>query len=318
MSSVIKDGTGAVDPILRRLNIIVAERPELSDAAHLYGALLPLTRDFELSAGPVGMTREQAVGKLQEEIPLLADMNIALDEQAVSSLVMQMAKVLEALPMSASPRFAEGTQPDKRLHSAKALVSDARALRMLLADDLLFMDDLLTNFLAGDHKKIDETAHMHGVNPELAVILLKHALSPALSAWARQLAPLAEGTIWNKDFCFICGTDAILGELRGNSQEKYLRCGQCGAEWRITRLHCPSCGTEDHRSLGMLYEEGIQEAARADVCEACRSYIKVIPTYDAIPRLMLPIEDLATVYLDYAAQERGYRRRNASALNSSS
>jgi formate dehydrogenase maturation protein FdhE len=47
---------------------------------------------------------------------------------------------------------------------------------------------------------------------------------------------------------------------------------------------------------------------RIEACDKCKSYLKVISSFAPTPADMLAIEDLATLSLDYIAEERGYTR----------
>jgi len=47
---------------------------------------------------------------------------------------------------------------------------------------------------------------------------------------------------------------------------------------------------------------------RVEVCDKCNGYLKVVSSFAPSPPEMLPVEDLATLHLDYIAQERGYAR----------
>ena len=44
------------------------------------------------------------------------------------------------------------------------------------------------------------------------------------------------------------------------------------------------------------------------MCDECGGYLKVSAAFSPTPVELLPVEDLATVHLDYIAQERGYAR----------
>jgi formate dehydrogenase maturation protein FdhE len=68
------------------------------------------------------------------------------------------------------------------------------------------------------------------------------------------------------------------------------------------------CGNENHRTLGYLYGVPRYADLRAEVCDKCRGYLKVIVSFHPTPADILPIEDLATLHLDYSALERGYAR----------
>lgn len=68
------------------------------------------------------------------------------------------------------------------------------------------------------------------------------------------------------------------------------------------------CGNEDHGTLSCLYSEDQREKMRVEACDRCRGYLKVITSYSPTLPEMLPVEDLATLHLDYIAQEQSYER----------
>ena len=68
------------------------------------------------------------------------------------------------------------------------------------------------------------------------------------------------------------------------------------------------CGNQDHNSLGYLYAESQPDKMRVEVCDQCHGYLKVIASFSPTPPELLAIEDLATLHLDYIAQQRGYAR----------
>jgi formate dehydrogenase maturation protein FdhE len=45
-----------------------------------------------------------------------------------------------------------------------------------------------------------------------------------------------------------------------------------------------------------------------EVCNQCRGYLKVIVSFTPTPPQLLPVEDLATLHLDYIAEKHGYAR----------
>ncbi len=145
-----------------------------------------------------------------------------------------------------------------------------------------------------------------GLDPDLVGTLARFCLKPVLHAVRKQLELIVEGVAWGRGTCYICGTGASLAELQGNNQIKHLRCGQCGADWPIRRLQCACCNSEDHRTLGYFTTGKKEETIRAEVCEKCRGYLKVIVSFSPSPAEMLTVEDLATLQLDYIAQARGY------------
>jgi len=144
------------------------------------------------------------------------------------------------------------------------------------------------------------------LDPELLWTIAKFSIKPAYFAFFNQVGHFVDDINWDKGICPVCGAMATLGELRDNNLIKYLRCGRCGAGWRINRLQCHHCQNEDHRTLSVLYNDEKPGNIRLEVCEKCKGYLKVITTFSPIAPEMIAVEDLATLNLDYAAQRAGY------------
>ncbi len=292
------------DPIVQRLNALAQESPDLKEAAQVYEAILPLLRDADLHVAPVSITPEQAREKMTRGLVLLHDLDLGLDLQAVRELMLQLARAVETK--------GRKNQPYKlRLPWAQALYESdagARRIRMALEENRLDIGALLVYIASGESGPFTSAAQSLQLDPSLMWTLAQNALKPALRSWCRQLTPLAEGIPWHKGYCFVCGAVAMLGELQEDDQAKHLRCGQCGADWSFRRLQCMYCGNEDHRTQQYFYAESQGEKTRIEMCDKCHGYLKVIAAFTPTPPEMLTVEDLATLHLDYIAQERGYKR----------
>jgi FdhE protein len=180
-------------------------------------------------------------------------------------------------------------------------------IRQAFAEDRLIPGELLEHAAKGDYPFIAARAEEQALSPLLLWTLAQNALKPALRAWCRELSPLVQGAgAWEKAGCYVCGASASLGELQGNEGARHLRCGQCGADWLCRRIRCVHCGNEDPASLGILFPDGCREVARAEVCEACRGYLKVIAGFAPASPEELALADLSTLHLDHCAQGQGY------------
>jgi FdhE protein len=274
------------DPLERRLRDLVRDWPDLREAAEIYRVTLPLFRDAGPLAAPIALTEERARKKMSEGEYLLQGAALVFDHSAARELMLRLARTLEEAGLVAmSP------------------------IRSALEGDRLIPEELLGRVSDGEYPLLAARAEEQALDAPLLWTLAQSALKPTLRAWCGELASLVHTAgEWEKACCFICGAPASLGELQGNEQAKHLRCGQCGADWLIRRLRCIYCGNEDASLLGVLSPEGRRENVRVDVCDKCHGYLKVVARFAPSTPEELAVEDLATLYLDCLAQERGYRR----------
>ncbi len=292
--------TGCCDTIAERLRVIEQESPCLEQATRFYRAVLPALRDADVGAVPIKLTREQVLGKIETGLPLLQGLDLEVDARKVFGVVIELAHALE----SAGDHVNADGRPWTRESTGhrNPLPETARRLRVALKNDAARIDDLLSCGLnpAGSH------VYDLGFDSGLLRALLQNALKVAFRSWGRQLIPLTEGVNWQEDFCPVCGSVPALGELQQNGQSRHLRCGQCGSDWTCPRLRCVYCGNEDHRTLGYFYRESGWKETRVEVCEKCRGYLKVIAAFTPTPAELLPLEDFATIEMDFIARDRGY------------
>jgi formate dehydrogenase accessory protein FdhE len=284
--------TGAIDSneILReRLKAIADSFPDMAQTAQLYGAILPILRDEEIPVLPTGLSQDEVRARLEQGLPYLEGLELEVDLRQAAGLLVRLAGAAEKAGARVSAAKVGALLDEERD------VGGSAAFQAILTHD----DELLGNRL-----------EQMGLDRDLCGFLARTALKPLLRAWCRLIAPLAADVKWDRGTCFVCGSAPLLAELQGNDQERHLRCGLCGADWRIARLSCPHCGTEDHRSLKVFFQND-PAGPRIEACDQCMTYVKVIPAFSPTPADLMPVEDLATIRLDAFAQERGYRRAAA-------
>jgi FdhE protein len=115
------------------------------------------------------------------------------------------------------------------------------------------------------------------------------------------------GESWRQGYCPTCGAWPALAEVRGIERARYLRCGRCGDEWQLHWLQCPFCGINDHEQLVTLVPQE-SDARTIDACKRCTGYLKSFTVLQGADQFGIMVNDLASVDLDIAAVERGYRR----------
>jgi FdhE protein len=114
--------------------------------------------------------------------------------------------------------------------------------------------------------------------------------------------------------CPCCGSPAVASIVRlGAAIDKlrYLHCSLCNSEWNVPRATCTSCGGD--KELALQEIDGRQGAVRAETCDACKSYLKIV-YQDRDPRVDPVADDLATLALDVLLDEAGYQRAGPNLL----
>lgn len=130
---------------------------------------------------------------------------------------------------------------------------------------------------------------------------------PLLHACRRRWSALVPAA-WARGYCPICGAWPALAEEQGIERTRRWRCGRCGAAWHSECLHCPFCDTTEYRQLTSLVQGAASDARRIDGCQRCRGYVKTLMVLQASAPEVVLLDDLASVDLDIAALDAGYRR----------
>jgi len=156
-----------------------------------------------------------------------------------------------------------------------------------------------------DEASLAALARAAGAPEDAFVAVAALAAVPWLEACGRHLAPRAAG---DGAACPICGAWATLAEARGLEGKRRLRCARCGGDWQTEWLRCPYCGIADHARLASLVADATGQTRKVDACRECSAYVKTITTLTATDAATLRLLDLATVDLDVAALDRGFRR----------
>ena len=113
---------------------------------------------------------------------------------------------------------------------------------------------------------------------------------------------------WTAGYCPTCGAWPAFAESRGIERSHYLRCGRCGAEWQTQALVCCFCSNRDHKELGSLVPEKSGPSRTIDTCNRCRGYLKTFTKLQGSAATKIMLDDLASVDLDIAALEQGFKR----------
>lgn len=136
--------------------------------------------------------------------------------------------------------------------------------------------------------------------------LIWAALSTTVAHAARH-APLPAAGSEEPPLCPVCGTAPVASHIHTADRQgmRYLHCALCDCEWHMVRAKCSSCG--ESGQLDYLSFDTPEAAVRAESCNDCGSYLKVISA-ERDPAVEVVADDLASLVLDDAAQAEGFGR----------
>jgi FdhE protein len=108
--------------------------------------------------------------------------------------------------------------------------------------------------------------------------------------------------------CPCCGSTPVSGMVTASGKTpgtRYLHCSLCSTAWNHVRAICITCG--ETRSLSLQGIESDSGAVKAETCNECHSYAKML--YQARDVSVDPFaDDLATLGLDILVAEAGWAR----------
>jgi len=84
-----------------------------------------------------------------------------------------------------------------------------------------------------------------------------------------------------------------------------LICSRCTTRWRFDHIKCPFClNTDRDRMTSFATRDGWY---RLNGCDVCQRYVKAFDGRNATRQVMPAVDAIATLPLDAAAVQRGYR-----------
>ncbi len=165
---------------------------------------------------------------------------------------------------------------------------------------------LLKGFLE-DPSQLSDLAKQSTLEPDFLTFIAAQALTPYLEKYAEKLREYIDANVWLKGTCPVCGGEPLMGRLDNDTGKKYLQCYLCRTNWEFGRIECAFCDTKDQEKLRYFYDEE-DTVHRVEVCDNCKSYLKIVDTRDMIDDVVLIVENLTTLHLDLVAKREGFKR----------
>jgi len=175
----------------------------------------------------------------------------------------------------------------------------------ITSGEVLFNDLIYESFDQAPEESEAEPDGSEDASFDLVELFIEESLRPALEIVASGYGNIVNKIGWQEGYCPICGREPKIGEIRGEAENRYLFCNQCGFEWQYEAIKCPFCGNEEQQTLAYFTIEG-DEHYRVDVCNKCKRYIKIVDFRHTNRKVDLDVEDIATLHLDMLANDEGY------------
>jgi hypothetical protein len=134
--------------------------------------------------------------------------------------------------------------------------------------------------------------------------LIAQAIRPFLSRCAEAVMARSTFAGWAHGNCPVCGGEPDFSVIT-KSAERLLICSRCTTRWRFDQIACPFCLNADRRRItSFATRDGLY---RLNGCDVCQRYLKAYDERTAPRTVMVVVDAIATLPLDAAAVQRGYR-----------
>jgi formate dehydrogenase maturation protein FdhE len=262
---------------LRRLK---EDQPDLSSAVDLQIELLQLQR------------------RVQSRVPLPS---IRLDSDYLNGLLARGGPMLEfeQIPVDwGDMRFlVRATAAAMRNHDALDVADERKA-------DALSRDAArLSAVLKAWFESVRPGAPPFEADAGLENVFLQ-AMRPFLTRAAEAIMARSDFSTWGRGVCPLCGAEPDLAVITP-AADRLLICSRCAARWRFAPLTCPFCSNADRRKITSFASRDGQY--RLYACDVCQRYLKAYDARHASRPVMPAVDAVATLPLDAAAIQRGYK-----------
>jgi formate dehydrogenase maturation protein FdhE len=138
---------------------------------------------------------------------------------------------------------------------------------------------------------------------------LLQAMRPFLTRSADAIMARNNLTSWKNGHCPLCAGDPDFAVITP-AADRLLICGRCSARWHFDQIMCPFCMNLDRRRITSFATRDGQY--RLFACDECGRYLKAFDARRASRPVMPVVDGVATLALDAAAMQKGYKEEHCS------
>jgi len=260
------------------------DQPELAQAIDLQIDLLQLQRRVQSRVPLPAMNLEAAHldQMLAAGTPILTFEQVPIDWSDLRFLVRSTADAM---------RTHDAIEPDD-FKRVETLSRDAERLAQAIRNWF--------------EKARPQAAGGGDVSPEVAGLepLLLQAMRPFLTRCAEAFTARTTFQGWTHGNCPLCGGEPDFSIITP-AAERLLICSRCTVRWPFDQLACPFClNSNRSRITSFATRDGMY---RLNGCDVCDRYVKAFDARHARRTVILAVDAIATLPLDAAAAQRGYK-----------
>jgi FdhE protein len=134
--------------------------------------------------------------------------------------------------------------------------------------------------------------------------VLALAARPFLSRPVELMQHRIDLEAWRRAYCPFCGGEPEMAVITP-AADRRLICGRCAGIWPFAPHACPFCGNDERQRITSFTSR--DGRYRLYGCDTCRRYVKAYDARTADRPVMLSVDSIATLPLDAAAIQKGYR-----------
>ena len=262
---------------LRRLK---QEQPDLAAAADLQIELLQLQRRVQsrVSLPSIRLEKDSLTAELASAPVLHFD-----------HLPLEWGELRFLLRATASAMRSHGALEETDFRRIEALCRDAEKLPVVMR----------SWYEAA--KSGAPPIHADGAGLESVFV---EAMKPFLTRSADAIMAKSDFAGWTRGTCPLCAGEPDFAVITP-AADRVLICGRCLARWRFHQLACPFCLNADRGRITSFASRDGQY--RLYACDECERYLKAYDARRASRPVMPAVDGVATLPLDAAAIQKGYR-----------